>query len=105
MGLGHRLRQADPGQAAGGAADRRQEVMNQRAAAALGLVLAFTLAACGEKAQTVASGSEKKVDVPGWQPSNSVYLAPGWTPGDRTSWEAQLRTRAQAQNDFAVPTK
>jgi hypothetical protein len=75
------------------------------AAAAAGLVVALALAACGERAQTVASGSEKKADVPGWQPGNSAYLAPGWTPGDRTSWEAQLRNRAQAQNDFAVPTK
>lgn len=79
--------------------------MRRCAVAAFGFVVALTLAGCGEKAQTVASGSEKKADVPGWQPGNSVYLAPGWTPGDRTSWEAQLRTRAQAQNDFAVATK
>ena len=79
--------------------------MRHGATAALGLVVALALAGCAEKAQTVASGSEKKVDVPGWQPGNSVYLAPGWTPGDRASWEAQLRTRAQAQNDFAVATK
>ena len=79
--------------------------MRRGAVAASALVVVLALAACGEKAQTVASGAEKKADVPGWQPGNSVYLAPGWTPGDRTSWEAQLRTRAQAQNDFAVPTK
>ena len=79
--------------------------MRRGASAVSALVVALALAACGEKAQTVASGAEKKADVPGWQPGNSVYLAPGWTPGDRTSWEAQLRTRAQAQNDFAVPTK
>ena len=75
-----------------------------RAAAALcGLIVVLGTVACGERAQTTASGSEKKADVPGWQTSNSVYLAPGWTPGDRTSWEAQLRNRAQAQNDYAVP--
>ena len=79
--------------------------MRRGVPAALGLVAAIGLAACGEKAQTVDSGSGKKADVPGWQAGNSAYLAPGWTPGDRTSWEAQLRTRAQAQNDFAVPTK
>ena len=79
--------------------------MRRGAAAASALAVTLALAACGEKAQTVASGSGKKADVPGWQPGNSVYLAPGRTPGDRTSWEAQLRTRAQAQNDFAVPTK
>ena len=79
--------------------------MRHGAAAAFGLVMALALVACAEKAQTIESGSGKKADVPGWQPGNSVYLAPGWTPGDRASWEAQLRTRAQAQNDFAVATK
>ena len=75
-----------------------------RSAAVYGMALAMALAlsACGERIQTTAAGPEKKADTPGWQAGNSVYLAPGWTPGDRASWEAQLRTRAQAQNDFAV---
>ena len=74
-----------------------------RATAVCSMVLMVFLSGCGEKIQTTASGSEKKADTPGWQANNSLYLAPGWTPGDRTSWEAQLRNRAQSQNDFAVP--
>ena len=74
-----------------------------RLAAVCSVVLALGLCACGEKVQTTQSGPEKKADTPGWSVSNSVYLAPGWTPGDRASWEAQLRNRAQAQNDFAAP--
>ena len=77
--------------------------MMRGAAAACTFSLALGIAACGERVQTTASGSEKKADSPGWQAGNSAFLAPGWTPGDRTSWEAQLRNRAQAQNDFAVP--
>ena len=69
----------------------------------LSAALLTVLSGCGEKVQTTASGGGKKADTPGWQQSNSAYLAPGWTPGDRTSWEAHLRTRAQGQNDFAVP--
>ena len=74
-----------------------------RVLAACGVIAILALSACGERAQTTASGPEKRADTPGWQPGNSAYLAPGWTPGDRTSWEAHLRNRAQRQNDFAVP--
>ena len=66
------------------------------------VALALGLGGC-EKSQTVASGSQKKADTPSWQAASSVYAAPGWTPGDKTSWEAQLRNRAQAQNDYAAP--
>ena len=74
-----------------------------RFAAVSCVALALGLAACGEKAQTTASGGEKKADTPSWQKGESAYVAPGWTPGDRVSWEAQLRNRAQAQNDYASP--
>ena len=72
--------------------------------AALGcLALAFALAACGEKVQTMSSDS-KKPDVPGWKGgSNAAYNAPGWVASDQPAWEAQLRTRAQNQNDYATP--
>ena len=46
----------------------------------------------------------KKPDVPGWKGgSNAAYNAPGWVASDQTAWEAQLRARAQAQNDYATP--
>ena len=66
------------------------------------VALALGLTGC-EKAQTTASGAEKKADTPSWQVANDPYVAPGWTPGDKASWEAQLRNRAQAQNDYAAP--
>ena len=66
------------------------------------MLLASALSACGERIQTTTA-SEKKADAPSWQANNSVFLAPGWTPSDKVAWEAQLRTRAQAQNDFALP--
>ena len=66
------------------------------------LVCALALVACGERVQTTAVGAEKKADTQSWVASDNMYVAPGWTPGDKASWEAQLRARAQSQNDFAV---
>ena len=66
------------------------------------LALAFSLVACGEKVQTMSSDT-KKPDVPGWKGGNPNYNAPGWVASDQAAWEAQLRTRAQAQNDYAGP--
>ena len=58
-----------------------------------------TLAACTEKPQTLNS-SGTKVDAPAFQGAGMAFTAPGWKPGDRTSWEQQLRTRTQNQNDY-----
>ena len=75
--------------------------MSRGAAVAI-VVGTLVLGACGERIQTTAVGGEKKSDTKSWDANNSIYLAPGWTPGDKASWEAQLRARAQSQNDFAV---
>jgi hypothetical protein len=66
-----------------------------------GVALAVALAACSERVQINNPKAERKVDVPGWKGGNAEYTVPGWTPGDEASWEAQLRRRAQNQNDFA----
>jgi hypothetical protein len=62
---------------------------------------AALLGACGEKVQTIGVGGERKADTKSWDPNNTAYLAPGWTPGTQANWDAQLRKRAQAQNDYA----
>jgi hypothetical protein len=51
--------------------------------------------------QTIPPGGERKADTPVWENKDKRFLAPGWTPGDQTSWNAQLVDRAQAQNDYA----
>lgn len=59
----------------------------------------FALAACTEKPQT-ATGI--KSDTAAFQGTGMPFVAAGWKPGDRTSWEQQLKTRAQqGQNDYA----
>jgi hypothetical protein len=64
------------------------------AAGALALV-----AGCAEREQT-ASGV--KTDTASFQGTNRPYVAPGWKPGDRATWEQHLKVRTvQGQNDYA----
>ncbi len=55
------------------------------------------LSACGEKPQTLGA---TKSDVPAYQGTGSNFTAAGWKAGDKTSWEQQLKTRGQGQNDY-----
>lgn len=63
----------------------------------IALVALISLAACGEREQTA---NLRKSDTVAWQGAQNPYGAPGWKSGDRTSWEEQMRTRAQAQNEY-----
>jgi len=62
--------------------------------------LVTTLAACGERPQT-ATGPQKKLDSAVSDGANNAYLAPGWKTGDATSWEQQMRKRAQGQDEYS----
>lgn len=61
-------------------------------------VLAFALSGCTEKPQTA---NPRKADTPAWQGTDNAYVAPGWKAGDKVNWDEQMRTRAQAQNEYA----
>jgi hypothetical protein len=70
-----------------------------------GLIAAFMgimvlLTGCSETPQTV--GSKPRADAKAWQGSAqaSPYAASGWKAGDETSWQAQIRTRGQQQNEY-----
>ncbi|MEO8653556.1 MAG: hypothetical protein ABI409_05475 [Ramlibacter sp.] len=60
---------------------------------------AAALSACTEKPQTLSSGV--KVDAAAFQGTGLPYVVPGWKQGDKASWEQQLKTRTQSQNDYA----
>lgn len=62
------------------------------------LAAAVALSACGEKPQT-ASG--RKADGQPWNAAQDGFVAPGWKDGDQASWEEQMRTRAQNQNEYS----
>ncbi|WP_096669556.1 hypothetical protein [Polaromonas sp. AET17H-212] len=58
----------------------------------------MALAACGEKPQ---SAGGVKSDTAAFQGTSNAFNAPGWKAGDKTAWEQQLKTRAQAgQNEY-----
>lgn len=67
---------------------------------ALIVVCAALLAGCGEKDQAL-SASASKPDGEPWQGAHDEFMAKGWTPGDRVSWENHMRSRAQSQNEYA----
>ena len=59
---------------------------------------AVALAACGEKPQTAGTG---KNDVAAYQGAQNSFVAKGWQPGDKTSWEQSLKARGQnSQNEY-----
>ena len=60
---------------------------------------AAVLSACSEHAQTIGTGVRQ--DTAAFQGTGMPFTAPGWKPGDKVSWEQQLKTRTQnGQNDY-----
>jgi hypothetical protein len=66
---------------------------------ALAAMAVMALAGCGERPQTASGG---KSDVSAFKGADNQFVAPGWKPGDRTSWEQALKARAQnTQNEYS----
>ena len=73
-------------------------------ACAVALVVAG-LGACGERPQVIVYKQGKyqgKPDTKPWEndPSASLYTTSKWNKGDQASWEAALRARNLAQNEY-----
>ena len=62
------------------------------------LLCALFLVACSEKVQNI--GTSKNVDLPAYMGAKNNYVEKNWTPGDKTSWEAQLKSRAKGQDEY-----
>ena len=68
-------------------------------------VLAFGLAACGEREQVMEQQSEKryqgKRDTKPWDnaPLAAEFRGGTWTKGDQQSWEEQIKRRQGWQNE------
>ena len=55
------------------------------------------LGGCGETPQTL---TQRKADSQAWDAAKSGFVTPGWKAGDQTSWQDQMRLRAQSQNEY-----
>jgi hypothetical protein len=68
---------------------------------ALGVLVsaAVVLGACGEKPQ--AATTKKSDAAPSAGSVKPGYTASGWNAGDATSWETQLKRRAEGQNEHS----
>jgi len=64
-------------------------------------MMAVCVSGCGDKAQTIDQSRAKKADGKAWESSQSAYMAEGWKAGDQAAWEAQMRGRAQGQNEYS----
>lgn len=64
----------------------------------LGAAMAL-LAACGEKPQTAGTGPRSEAAA--YTGTGKAFVAQGWKPGDKASWESHLKARnAYGQNDY-----
>jgi hypothetical protein len=59
----------------------------------------LALGACSDPGNRPAG--ERSPDTKSFDMAKNGNVAPGWNSGDAASWEAQLRRRAQAQNEYA----
>lgn len=75
----------------------------RRISVVLAAAAVWALTACGEKPQGM--GGVRSDEAPHAGVGKSQYAQPGWTAGDKGSWEQQLKARAQyGQNDYSRTT-
>ncbi|MCV2366847.1 hypothetical protein [Roseateles oligotrophus] len=68
----------------------------------LAAIALLNLPGCAEREQKLLKKAGSDASM--WSVSeaaNPGFKAAGWAPGDRASWEAQIRRRNQAQNDYS----
>ena len=62
------------------------------------IIIAAGLAGCGEQPQSLMSSKQDSAPYTG---TGKPYVQPDWKPGDKASWESQLKARNQyGQNDY-----
>jgi len=62
------------------------------------LMAVSLLGACGETPQTL---TPRKADTAVYSGTTDSQMAAGWKPGDAATWEAQMKARAQNQNEYS----
>ena len=69
--------------------------------AVLAVALTVLLAACEKPQGTADVNTPKKLDTTAWEGgADASFRVSGWKPGDKASWEAELRKRNDRQNEY-----
>ncbi len=77
----------------------KNNALAPRLGLAAALLAALLLGACSEKPQT--AGTHSAADVEAWKGSvQPSFDAPGWKPGDKASWDQQIKQRNRSQNEY-----
>ena len=74
----------------------------KRALAVVATLAVLGIAGCGEREQAAEYKRGKyqgKPDTQSWNNTPLAHESAKWTPGDRTSWETQIRTRQMGQHE------
>ena len=74
----------------------------KRPLAVVAALAVLAVAGCGEREQVGEYKRGKyqgKPDTQSWANTPLAYESQKWTPGDRTSWETQIRTRQMGQHE------
>lgn len=62
-------------------------------------VLLALFDACSQKPQTLTQTGPPQAQEP-WTGAKPAFIAKGWTPGDKASWQREIDRRAQDQNEY-----
>ena len=70
------------------------------------LLVVFGVGACGERDQVTVYKQGKyqgKPDTKPWDndPAAAIYTTSKWDKGNKAGWEAAVKTRSLAQNEYA----
>ncbi len=61
---------------------------------------AIAMVGCSEKSQSQADARDSGDVAPYKGAANDPYVIKGWTAGNKTEWDTQMRNRAQLQNEY-----
>ncbi len=82
------------------------KTMHRLLIAGIAVAVAGLVSGCGEREQVTTYKQGKyqgKPDTKPWEndPGSARYTTSKWNRGDQASWEAALRSRSVAQNEYA----
>ena len=73
---------------------------HRRAIALASIVVVLGSAGCSDRGAKGDQAVSKYASQPSWDAAADPFVAPGWKSGDKASWQEQMTSRAQSQNEY-----